>query len=171
MGLKRNIYVMGSLRNPLIPEIGNRLRKEGHTAFEDWWGAGKIADDSWQAYENMRGRSYKEALKGIAANHIFKLDKEHLDKSDSGVLVMPAGKSAHLELGYLIGQGKPGYVLFDKEPERFDVMYLFAKGVFFDIEELVAELNGPPKPHVFKKPQPMKLDPAWDSLWDGSIHA
>ena len=161
--MRRNIYVMGSLRNPLIPEIGNRLRKEGHTAFEDWWGAGKIADDSWQAYENMRGRSYKEALKGIAANHIFKLDKEHLDKSDSGVLVMPAGKSAHLELGYLIGQGKPGYVLFDKEPERFDVMYLFAKGIFFDIEELVTELNGPPKSYRIPEHDSWNVIGGWDA--------
>jgi nucleoside 2-deoxyribosyltransferase len=49
---------------------------------------------------------------------------------------MPAGKSAHLELGYIIGQGKPGYILFDKMPERLDVMHVFANGVFFDVEEL-----------------------------------
>jgi nucleoside 2-deoxyribosyltransferase len=54
---------------------------------------------------------------------------------------MPGGKSAHLELGYMIGQGKPCYVFFDKEPERWDVMYQFAKDVFFSKEELLAELK------------------------------
>ena len=39
---------------------------------------------------------------------------------------MPAGKSGHIEFGYLVGQGKPGFVLFDAVPERYDVMYQFA---------------------------------------------
>lgn len=140
-GLKR-IYIMGSLRNPMIPQVGNALRAEGHFAFDDWWGAGKRADDAWRVYEKIRGRSYREALKGIAANHVFNLDKCYLDYCDTGVLVMPAGKSAHTELGYLIGQGKRGYVLFDKEPKRYDVMTLFANGVFFDVKDLVEELRG-----------------------------
>jgi hypothetical protein len=54
---------------------------------------------------------------------------------------MPAGKSGHLELGYMLGQGKRGYVLFDKEPERWDIMYQFATDDFFCKEELVAELK------------------------------
>ena len=55
-------------------------------------------------------------------------------------MVMPAGKSGHLELGYMLGQGKKGYILFDKEPDRWDVMYQFATGVFFNKEELINEL-------------------------------
>ena len=54
---------------------------------------------------------------------------------------MPGGKSAHLELGYMIGHGKPCYVFFDKEPERWDVMYQFAKDVFFSIEGLIEALR------------------------------
>ena len=38
---------------------------------------------------------------------------------------MPAGKSGHLELGYMIGQGKPCFVFFEEEPERWDVMHQF----------------------------------------------
>jgi len=53
---------------------------------------------------------------------------------------MPAGKSGHMELGYMIGQGKPCFVYFDKEPERWDVMYQFAKEVCFSMEELKLEL-------------------------------
>ena len=110
-----SVYLIGSLRNPAIPELGNLLRKQGFEAFDDWYSAGFEADDQWQKYENLRGRSYKEALQGHAAKHVFAFDKFHLDRCDAAVLVMPAGRSGHLELGYFAGTGKPGYVLFDKE--------------------------------------------------------
>ena len=130
------IYLIGSLRNPEIPVIGNYLRSLGLEVFDDWFAAGPIADDSWQEYETGRGHSYKEALKGYAAKHVFDFDLHHLNRADTGVLVMPAGKSGHLELGYLRGQGKPVYILFDKETERYDQMYQFAEEVFFNKEEL-----------------------------------
>lgn len=130
------IYIIGSLRNPKIPEIGDYIRSLGHEAFDDWFAAGPIADDSWQEYEKSRGKSYPEALRSYAAQHVFEFDKYHLDRSDAGVLVMPAGKSGHLELGYLMGCGKPGFVLFEAEPDRWDVMYSFAKGVSFSLDEL-----------------------------------
>jgi hypothetical protein len=41
----------------------------------------------------------------------------------------------------MIGKGKPSYVLFDKDSDRWDVMYRFASGVFFDLEELIKELK------------------------------
>lgn len=130
------IYLIGSLRNPEMPKIGNYLRDVGFEVFDDWFAGGKIADDEWQAYEKSRGRSYPEALKGYAAKHVFEFDLHHLKRSDIVVLVLPAGKSGHLELGWALGQGKAGYVLMPEEPDRWDVMYQFANGVFFDIEEL-----------------------------------
>ena len=134
------IYLIGSLRNPEIPVIGNYLRSLGLEVFDDWFAAGPIADDSWQEYETGRGHSYKQALKGYAAKHVFEFDLHHLNRAGIGVLVMPAGRSGHLELGYLRGQGKPVYILFDKEPERYDQMYQFAEEVFFNKEELGREL-------------------------------
>jgi hypothetical protein len=55
---------------------------------------------------------------------------------------MPAGRSGHLELGYMKGRGKKTYVLFDKEPERWDVMYRFADAVCFSNDELIKALHG-----------------------------
>ncbi len=62
----------------------------------------------------------------------------------AGVLVLPAGKSGHLELGYLIGQGKPAYIWMPEEPDRWDVMYRFADAVFIGdtgIDELIVTLG------------------------------
>lgn len=136
-----SIYVIGSLRNPDIPKVAAQLRTAGHDVFDDWFAAGPTADDEWQTYEQGRGRTYQEALeKGEAAAHVFTFDQWHLDRCDAGVLVMPAGKSGHLELGYMIGQGKDGYVLLPQEPERWDVMYRFGK-VVLSVEELLGELK------------------------------
>jgi nucleoside 2-deoxyribosyltransferase len=135
------IYLIGSLRNPKVLELGNLLRENDFNVFDDWMAAGPRADDSWRDYEKQRGHSYAEALNGIAAKHVFDFDKTHLESSDVAVLLMPAGKSAHIELGYMIGRGKLAFVLFDKEPERYDVMYKFATGVFFSASDLINALK------------------------------
>ena len=135
------VHIIGSLRNPQVPLIGNRLRVLGFDAFDDWWGAGERADDSWQEYEGIRGRSYEEALEGEAAYNIFSWDVYNMDQADVAVLVLPAGRSAHLEFGYMVGRETPGYVLFDEVPERYELMYRFAQGIFFDVEDLLDTLD------------------------------
>ena len=37
--------------------------------------------------------------------------------------------------------GDKGYIFFDEEPERWDVMYQFATDIFFNEQELVATLK------------------------------
>lgn len=135
MALK-SIYLIGSLRNPEIPEIGKQLAlASGLEVFTSWHSAGPDADDHLRDYERFMGKSYSKAIRCWAATNIFRFDKFHLDRCGAGLLIMPAGKSGHLELGYLIGQGKPGYILFQEEPERFEVMHNFATEIFLSIEE------------------------------------
>jgi len=131
------LYIIGSLRNPKVTEVASALRKAGFDVFDDWYAAGPDADDAWRDYEKARGRTYLEALGGYAARHVFEFDKYHLDRADAAVLVAPAGKSAHLELGYMIGRGRPGFILLDPEVERWDVMYQFATGLVDGVDELV----------------------------------
>jgi nucleoside 2-deoxyribosyltransferase len=137
----RKIYLIGSLRNPSIPDIANHLRSQGHEVFDDWFAPGPQADDWWKMYEQTRGRKYKEALSGFAAQHIFEFDKYHIDRCDTGVLVLPAGRSGHLELGYMLGQGKDGFIILDPTVDRWDLMYQFATGVYDTMEELCESLT------------------------------
>lgn len=135
------IYIIGSLRNPKIPEFANLLQKEGFEPFCDWFCPGPEADDFWRNYSKARGWTYKQALRSDAARNIFEFDKKHIDESAAVVMLMPAGKSGHLELGYARGCGKPGYILFDEEPERYDVMVQFATDIFFSEKELLVRLS------------------------------
>ena len=140
--LSNGIYLIGSLKNENVPILAKKLREAlGVEVFDDWFSPGPKADDFWRDYEHTRGSSYKEALNNYAGKHVFEFDKHHIDRLPVGVMYMPAGKSGHLELGYMLGTGKKGYILFDKEPERWDVMYQFATDVFFSEDELIAELK------------------------------
>jgi len=130
------------MRNPEVPIYANKLRYDGFDIFDDWYSPGKNADDEWQAYEKQRGRTYPQALAGEHAWDVFKFDKSHLDASVAAVLIAPAGKSAHIELGYMVGCGKPTFVCMPHEPERYDIMYRFATGVCVSYEELVKALKG-----------------------------
>ena len=137
---KKQIYIIGSLRNEKIPHIAKELRKLCFIVFDDWFSPGPEADEFWRKYEQVRGSTYKQALSNFAATHVFEFDKHHIDQSDIGVLIMPAGKSGHLELGYMIGQGKPGFIYFEEEPERWDVMHQFATHICVSMKELQNEL-------------------------------
>lgn len=122
-------------------DLANDLRAFGYDVFDDWITPGPEADGFLFEWSKKRKLSYRGALKSYAAQHVFDFDKHHIDRCDIGILVMPAGRSAHLELGYIIGSGKKGFILFDQEPERFDVMYNFATDVFFNKQDLMEHLN------------------------------
>ncbi len=143
----KTIYVIGALKHPRIPMIANEIRSWGYDAFDDWWSPSEDADEWWQRHEFIRGRSYLEAINGWHARHVCDFDETHLDRSHGGVLVLPAGKSAHIELGYLRGQKKPTFVLFEQEPDRYDVMYRLGTrgvenaGIHFSLDTLKTSLQ------------------------------
>lgn len=130
------VYIVGSLRNPAILPLTRKLEAAGFLVFSDWFAAGRKADDEWAAYEKARGRTYREALASPAAQNVFKFDLRHLIMADFVVLLYPAGRSGHLELGFAAGQGKATFILMDEPDQkaRWDVMALFA-GDPIDIDE------------------------------------
>lgn len=134
---KINIYLAGSLKNQRVIEIGNNLRALGYDVMDEWITPGEFADENWQKYEKQRGRTYREALRGRAATNIFLFDRSYLDLSDIVIVVLPAGKSAMLELGYAKGHNKKAWILLDgNDPERYDIMPGFADKIFKTEEEL-----------------------------------
>lgn len=133
------VYVIGSLRNPNIPKIANKIQEAGHEAFADWYGAGPEADDKWKEYEQERGKTYLQALKSYGAQAVFNFDKKHLERAEAVVLVGPAGKSGHMELGWALGQGKKGYYLLDN-PDRWDVMLQFCTLVTDNLDDIIKDM-------------------------------
>lgn len=73
----------------------------------------------------------------------FKEDNRWLDWSDTVIMLMPCGKSSHLEAGYKKGQGKRLYIYGEFPKGEFEVMYGFADGLFRseELELLIKELK------------------------------
>lgn len=138
------LYLIGSLRNKKVPELAKLLRKEmpDVEVFDDWFSAGAEADDEWKRYEEARGRTYEQALEGYAARHVFQFDKHHLDRATHVLLVLPAGKSGHMEIMYAeYGAHAKTAILLDEEDVRWDVMYQFIPTVLRKPEQVTEWLG------------------------------
>lgn len=69
-----------------------------------------------QADEYLRMIEHPRALDGFAA------DFGAMQRADTFVLVLPCGKSAHLELGWAVGAGKRTAILLE-DPVEPELMY------------------------------------------------
>jgi hypothetical protein len=142
--MSKVLYLIGSLRNNRVPELAKRIRKDNPDieVFDDWYAAGEEADDCWKTYEQNRGRTYQEALAGHAAKNVFAFDKRHLDRCTHALLVLPAGKSGHMEVMYATyGVKAKTAILLDPEDVRWDVMYQFVPTILNNDKEINPWLN------------------------------
>jgi len=135
-----SIYVASSWRNKRQPEVVDRLRKEGFTVYDfrqpmpgDQGFHWSDIDPAWKSWTPAQ---FRDALKHPVACAGFAIDYNGMQKCDACVLVLPCGRSAHLEAGWFVGAGKPLHILLtDGEPE---LMYRFATTVNVGLGELVA---------------------------------
>ncbi len=131
-----NVYVASSWRNPWQPIVCAALaaagidhydfrNPEGGTGFS--WREVKtdvsIASiirakgSDWEDIdEYLRMIEHPRAIKG------FDADFAAMQKADTFVLVLPCGKSAHLELGWAVGAGKRTAILLE-DPVEPELMY------------------------------------------------
>lgn len=140
------IYVASSWRNAFQPTVVDFLRAEGFLVYDFRHPDEQVCGFHWSDidpdWESWTTEEYRKVLCHPLAEHGFWLDRRGLDRSTSCVLVMPCGRSAHLELGYMLGQCKPGFVYIpptiEVEPE---LMNKLATGVSSDIAEIAHELK------------------------------
>jgi hypothetical protein len=60
----------------------------------------------------------------------FTVDYDHLDWAECCILLNPCGRDAHLEAGYMKGQGKLLYIIGTWPRGEFSNMYHLADGLF-----------------------------------------
>ncbi|MCI8308843.1 MAG: hypothetical protein HFJ45_01205 [Clostridia bacterium] len=83
---------------------------------------------------NLADTFEKLELQSDAVKTIFKNDLEGEKNSKNYLLVLPAGKSAHIEAGIAYGLGKKCYAI--GEYDVTDSLYLIFDKIFADINEL-----------------------------------
>ena len=146
--IARRIYVASSWRNPGQPAIVDALRAAGHEVYDFRNPAPGQKGFAWrdcggQAAEDGPGTgaktipAYLEAIRSQRASEGFAFDKSALEWCDTCILVLPCGRSAHLELGYAAGQGKDTYVLLHEDKFEPELMYLLNTDIATTIGQII----------------------------------
>ena len=137
------IYVASSWRNSYFPEVVTRLRAAGHEVYDfrnpPHGGAGFHWTDIDENAPNWAFDRYAEGLRHPLAEKQFKADLEALEWADTCVLLLPCGRSAHTEAGYLAGRGKR-VIVYIPEMVEPELMYKLFDKVVGSLEELVNSL-------------------------------
>lgn len=136
------IYVASSWRNNIQPSVVERLRLEGYDVYDFRHPVSGDDGFHWSeidpAWESWTSQQFTEALNHQQAERGFKYDFEALARADVVLLVMPCGRSAHLELGWAVGAGKKTIILLASgEPE---LMYKMVDYLATSIDDVVAYL-------------------------------
>ena len=122
------IYVASSWRNPHQPLVVTALRMDGHEVYDFRDPAPDVKGFAWSEidphWQSWSAEAYRAALNHPLAVRGYAYDMGAMQWADTCVLVLPCGRSAHLELGWMAGAGKRTIVLTrdGEEPERMAKM-------------------------------------------------
>ena len=137
------IYVASSWRNQYFPEVVQRLREAGHEVYDfrnpPHGGAGFHWTDIDPNAPAWTYAQYAEGLYHPLAERQFQADIDALTWADTCVLVLPCGRSAHTEAGWMAGAGKR-VVAYLPEMVEPELMYKLFDGVAGSLEELVGKV-------------------------------
>ncbi len=139
----RYVYVASSWRNDIQPAVVELLRAndiacydfknpEGSTGFS--WSE---IDPDWQTWT---AEQYVGALQHPRAIRGYESDFHAMQRADTFVLVLPSGRSAHLELGWAVGRGKRTCIL-TRDGEEPELMARMVDHITTTGEDLLAWLG------------------------------
>ena len=138
------IYVASSWRNKYYPEVVEALRTAGHEVYDfrkpPHGGNGFHWTDIDKNAPNWTFEQYAEGLQHPFAEKQFQADINALYWADICVLVLPCGRSAHTEAGYMAGKGKT-VVVYIPEMQEPELMYKLFNGVVHDIDGLKKHIS------------------------------
>lgn len=135
------IYLATSWKNQYYPYVLHDLRSAGHQVYdfrENGFGWQEV-DPLWKD-KFADHNAYLDALGHPRAVDGFNRDFSAMKNADTVVVLTPSGRSAHMEFGWMIGQGKVGFVLLT-DPQEWDLMYKMAHKICLSIDELIWELS------------------------------
>jgi hypothetical protein len=156
-----NIYVASSWRNEAKQQATVRaLRNVGHHVYDfrnpepgDIGFGWRQCATTEQLKDPRRFRD--EVLTHAIARAGFSKDMRALSNAQATVLVLPCGRSAHLELGWATGAGQKTIVLLDDPISEPELMYLACDHLAVSIDEVIEFVT-----LAAQATQPAPLDPS-----------
>lgn len=137
------IYVASSWRNEVQPLA---VRYLGNAGFEVYDFRNPSEGDKgfhWSEIDPEWGEWSPEKFMGALDSRVavngFQKDWSAMVWADACLMLMPCGRSAHLEAGYFVGAGKPLVIMLsDGEPE---LMYKMATTLVVDLDSAAKALR------------------------------
>ena len=149
----RYVYVASSWRNDLQPAVVDAIRAAGIGAY-DFKNPDGGTGFHWSEVGLQRNNDaadvaeYLTALERPRSQAGFDADFKAMVRADAFVLVLPCGRSAHLELGWAVGAGKPTAILLE-DPCTPELMYKMVTNLATSIDEITGWLRSLPTPFRF----------------------
>ena len=138
------IYVASSWRNQFYSEVVKALRSAGHEVYDfrnpPHGGSGFHWTDIDENAPAWNFGQYAAGLHHPLAEKQFSADLDALKWADTCVLVLPCGRSAHTEAGWMAGAGKK-VVVYIPEMVEPELMYKLFDGVVGTISDLIGAVE------------------------------
>ncbi len=139
------IYVASSWRNPQQPGVVQCLRARGHAVYDFRNPPNGIPGFAWSELDlNWESWTAEEYVHNITTNPIaargYMSDLRGMEWADTCVLLLPCGRSAHLEAGWFCGRGKRCIIL-TQDGEEPELMALMANAICTGMSEVLMHLE------------------------------
>ena len=151
------IYLASSWRNQHQEKILVKLRDAGHQVYDfknpdhdhfcdDPFPSISCGGFSWTNINpNWQNWTNQEYIKHLTTNPVaaqgFLKDFRAMQWADTCVLLLPCGRSAHIEAGYFVGANKRLIILMAEEEQEPELMYLMANHICTNIGETLRILK------------------------------
>lgn len=140
------IYLASSWRNKHFENVLNMLRVKGYEVYDFKHPEGKeLSQFSWEKVDNDFEKwtcdDFKEGLKSAEVCKAFIQDFSAMQKADYCVLLLPSGRSAHSEAGWMKGRGKKVFILDLSEKPTPELMYLMYDEYLTNIIDLINKIE------------------------------
>ena len=139
------IYVASSWRNPDQPEVVRLLRLKNHTVYDFRNPFNGIPGFSWsEVDDNWKTWTAEQYRHNLLTHPIcargFMSDFRAMQMADTCVLLLPSGRSAHLEAGWFCGANKR-VIILTRDGEEPELMALLATDIATSMDEVIALLE------------------------------
>lgn len=133
-------YVASSWRNSYQQRVVEVLRMMEHEVYDFKNPTSGDVGFSWSEIDpnwlNWTTAEYLEALKHPLAEKGFNLDFDAMKWANICIMVLPCGRSANTEAGWMKGAGKKVYI-YQPIPQEPELMYKIYDGILKDENDLI----------------------------------
>lgn len=143
---KLKIYLASSWQNKEYEQVLNTLRLEGYETYDFKHPENKeLSSFDWEKLDKKYNRwtcsDFKKALNHPETIKAFQKDFQAMQEADICVLLLPCGRSAHSEAGWMKGNGKKVFILDLSENPKPELMYRMYDDYLTETMELIERIK------------------------------